>query len=79
MTTLLRETRSQRDKVILEHYAQRVDYDLAIQYDVTKLVEGLTTINDAELLSWQEQWEKRPVKVKEEALDVLYEIVFPKK
>jgi len=78
MTTLLRETRPKRKEVILEHCAQRTD-DFAVSYDVTKLLNGLTTLTDDDLLLWQSKWEKRPIKLKEEALDVLYEIIFPKK
>ncbi len=78
MTTLLKETPPDRNKVMLEHYAQRAD-NFTVAYDVTELLEGLTTLTDSDLLSWQRSWQQRSVKVKEEALDVLYQIVFPKK
>lgn len=77
MTTLLREREPKRKEVILEHFSQRND-EFVVSYDVTKLLKGLTTITDENLLLWQSKWHKRPIKLKEEALDLLYEIVFPK-
>ena len=79
MTTLLREKLPKRRENVIEHYAQRADSDFNVEYDVTKLLEGLTTLNDDNLLLWKEQWDKRHIKVKENALDILYEIVCPKK
>lgn len=78
MTTLLRETKPVRKQVIVEHFAQRAD-EFKVEYDVTKLLEGLTTLTDSNLLLWQSEWQKRYVRVKEEALDALYKIVFPLK
>lgn len=77
MTTLLRQSKPIRKKAVLEHYAQQRADKFSVAYDVTKLLEGLTTLTDTDLLSWQSNWQKRPVKVKEEALEALYEIVFP--
>lgn len=79
MTTLLREAIPDRKKDILEHYAQRADEKLAISYDISKFLEGLITLTDANLSLWKSVWEKRPIRLKEEAMDVLYEIVAPKK
>lgn len=77
MTTLLRRSEPIRKKVILEHSAQQRADEFSVAYDVTKLLEGLKTLTDTDLLLWQSNWQKRPIKVKEEALEVLYEIVFP--
>lgn len=77
MTTLLRQSEPIRKKAVLEHYAQQRADEFSVAYDVTKLLEGLKTLTDTDLLLWQSNWQKRPVKVKEEALEVLYEIVFP--
>ena len=78
MTTLLRETEPVRKKVILEHFEKRAD-GFRVEYDVTKLLSELTVLTDSNLLLWQSEWQKRPIKLKEEALDVLYQIVFPLK
>ena len=78
MTTLLRESKPDRNKAILEHYDQRSN-DFKVEYDVSKLLAGLTVLTDNNLLLWQSEWQKRPIKLKEEALDVLYQIVFPLK
>lgn len=78
MTTLLRESKPDRNKAILEHYDQRSN-DFKVEYDVSKLLAGLTVLTDNNLLLWQREWQKRPIKLKEEALDVLYQIVFPLK
>ena len=77
MTTLLKETKPVRKKIILEHSAQRAD-EFKVEYDVEKLLKKLTVLTDNHLLSWQNEWNKRPLKLKEEALDALYKIVFPK-
>ena len=77
MTTLLRQSEPIRKKAVLEHYAQQRTDEFSVAYDVTKLLEGLKTLTDTDLLLWQNNWQNRPVKVKEEALEVLYEIVFP--
>lgn len=79
MTTLLRETTPDRKKAILEHYAQREDDKPKISYDVSKFLEGLVTLTDDNLSLWKQNWDRRPIKLTEEALDVLYEIVAPKR
>ena len=78
MTTLLRESKPDRNKAILEYYDQRSN-DFKVEYDVSKLLAGLTVLTDNNLLLWQSEWQKRPIKLKEEVLDVLYQIVFPLK
>ena len=77
MTTLLRQSEPIRKKVVLEHYAQQRVDEFSVAYDVAKPLEGLKTLTDNDLLLWQSNWQKRPVKVKEEAMDVLYSVVFP--
>lgn len=77
MVTLLKETKPVRNKLILEHSAQRAD-EFKVEYDVEKLLKKMTVLTDNHLLSWQNVWNKRPLKLKEEALDALYKIVFPK-
>ncbi len=79
MTTLLRKNKIKKDIIVHEQhqYAQRAD-EFKVEYDVKKLLAELTVLTDDHLLSWQNEWNKRPVKLKEEALDVLYRIVFPK-
>lgn len=79
MTTLLKEKVPNRKRTILEHYAQRADDSFVVEYDVTKLLKELTVLTDKNILQWSEDWKKRAVQVKEEALDELYKIVFPKK
>ena len=78
MTTLLRERIPDRKKAILEHSYQRADAHLQISYDVSKFLEGLVVLNDSDLDLWQQKWGSRPIKLKEDALDMLYEIVAPK-
>ena len=77
MTTLLRQSEPIRKKVIFEHSAQQRADEFSVAYDVTKLLEGLKKLTDDDLLLWQSNWQKRSVKVKEEALEALYRIVFP--
>lgn len=79
MTTLLRTNYPDRKKKFLEHFAQRADGELSINYDVTKLLNELTVLKEQDLTSWKEIWDRRPIKIKEEALDLLYEIVYPPK
>lgn len=79
MTTLLRRSEPIRKKVILEHSAQQRSDEFSVAYDVTKLLKELKTLTDTDLLLWQSKWQKRSVRVQEEALEVLYEIVFPMK
>lgn len=80
MTSLLRETEPLRKKMVIEHFAeQRADDVFAVEYDVTKLLNGFETLTDGQLLLWSQKWRDRPVKVREEALDELYGIAFPKK
>lgn len=38
----------------------------------------MITLTDIALSKWNENWNKRPIKVSEEALDELYRIVFSK-
>ena len=77
MTTLLRQSEPIRKKAIIEHYAQQRADEFSVAYDVAKPLEGLKTLTDTDLLLWQSNWQKRKIKAKEEALDALYEIVFP--
>ncbi len=62
-------------KIILEHSAYS---DINIKYDVSKILKELTQINDSTLLDLRDKWNNRPIMCKEEALDVLYEIIYPK-
>lgn len=78
MTTMLREKEPTRKKAIVEHFAQRAENSINIEYDVTKLLRDLTILTDNNLSTWYEVWQRRPINVKEEALDVLYKIVFQK-
>ena len=79
MTTLLRENKIKKETIVHEQhqYAQRTD-EFKVEYDVKKLLKELTKLTDTHLLLWKYEWNKRPVKLKEEALDVLYKVVFPK-
>lgn len=78
MTTMLRKKDPERRKAVVEHFAQRAYDSFNIEYDVTKLLQDLNILTDNNLSSWYENWQKRPIKVKEEALDELYGTVFPK-
>ena len=73
MMTLIKST--QPRKIILEHSAYS---DINIKYDVSKILKELTRINDTTLLSWRDKWNNRSILCKEEPLDVLYEIIYPK-
>ena len=73
MMTLIKST--QPRKIILEHSAYS---DINIKCDVSKILKELTQINDSTLLDWRDKWNNRPIMCKEEALDVLYEIIYPK-
>lgn len=79
MTTLLREKTPDRKTGFLEHYAQRADGEISISYDVSKILSGLVSLTDDNLISWGKEWAKIPAKPKEEALNVLYSIIAPKK
>ena len=78
MTTMLRSKCPQRKKKVIEHFAQDSRDKLTIQYDVKKAMGEMITLTDTALSKWNENWNKRPIKVSEEALDELYRIVFPK-
>ena len=73
MMTLIKST--QPRKIILEHSAYS---DINIKYDVSKILKELTQINDTTLLSWRDKWNNCSTMCKEEPLDVLYEIIYPK-
>lgn len=73
MMTLIKST--QPRKIILEHSAYS---DINIKYDVSKILKELTQINDSTLLDWRDKWNNRPIMCKEEALEILYEIIYPK-
>lgn len=74
MMTLIQSTPPRKD--FLEHFEHRDD--IKIKYDVSKFLKELTKIDDDILLSWENKWNKHPIKCKEEALEVLYEIIYPK-
>lgn len=78
MTTMLRSKYPQRKKKVIEHFAQDSRDKLTIQYDVKKAMGEMITLTDTALSKWNENWNKQPIKVSEEALDELYRIVFPK-
>lgn len=78
MTTMLRERKICKNDLVLEHASQYSRGDFAVEYDVSELLKGLKILTDDDLIRWNESWKKRPVKVKEDALDELYKIVFPK-
>lgn len=78
MTTMLRERKNCKNDLVLEHASQYSRGDFAVEYDVSELLKGLKTLTDDDLIRWNESWKKRPVRVKEDALDELYKIVFPK-
>ena len=77
MMSLLKSNEPNRHKYILEYGESHSD-TFTVKYDVSKLLKGLAEIKDADLLTWKNKWNKRIVKCKEEALDVLYEIIYPK-
>lgn len=79
MTTMLRKKDPDRRENIIEHYYTRDSRDKPIvQYDIAKARAEMPDLTDDHLKQWAERWEKRPIKVKEEALDELYKIVFPR-
>lgn len=78
MTTMLEPKNPDRRKSMLEHFEHRAKDDVKIQYDVTKALEGMTQLTDEILMAWSKKCEGHPVKISEESLDALYEIVFPK-
>lgn len=78
MTTILRTHEPDRKKYVLEHFAQDSRDKFIVQYDVSKALSGMTTLTDDHLKRWNENWQKRPLKLEEEALDELYKITFPK-
>lgn len=80
MTTMLRQKQPERRKMIMEHSAKQSRYDLKVEYDVTKALNEMLLLQDDHMKEWHELWSKRPKELhfKEEALDTLYEIVFPK-
>ena len=73
MMTLIKST--QPRKIILERSAYS---DINIKYDVSKILKELTQIDDTTLLSWRDKWNNCSTMCKEEPLDVLYEIIYPK-
>lgn len=75
MMTLIKTSIPDRIRYILEHYEHR---DVNIKYDVSKFLKDLTKIDENILLSWEDKWHKRPIASKEEALDMLYEIICTK-
>lgn len=79
MTTMLPCKRPSRCEKILEHYERFSQNALKIQYDIDKALNQMTELSDENLINWATKWDKRAIKIKEEALDVLYEIMFPKK
>lgn len=79
MTTMLRERQPRKAISESTHFQHSSTRDsIAIEYDVSKALSGMTTLSDIQLQQWNENWSKRPIKVPEEALDELYKIVFPK-
>lgn len=82
MINLIKETSPIRTKPFFEHSSFNQRNDININYDVSKLLKELKEIKDNDLLSWQQIWCNHPInnkKYKAEALDTLYEIIFPKK
>ena len=79
MTTMLRPKQPDRAKQIIEHFEQRAEASLKVQYDVSKALEQMVQLSDDALVDWDQRWSQYPVKVKEEALDLLYKIAFPKR
>ncbi len=78
MTTVLPSKRPDRAQHIVEHFEQRAEASLKVQYDVSKALRQMVNLSDDNLLNWNQRWDKYPIKIKEEALDLLYEIAFPK-
>lgn len=72
MMTLIKSTLP--SKIISEHSAYS---DINIKYDVSKILNELTRIDDDTMRIWETNWNKRTIKSKE-ALDVLYETIYPK-
>lgn len=78
MTTMLQTIRPNRKEKIIEHFAKDSLDKPTFKYDVKKALSGMIKLTDEQLKQWNDNWMKRPVRVKEEALDELYKIVFPK-
>ncbi len=79
MTSLLKENKPDKKQFILEYAEQRADNVPKFAYDVQALLDGLTTLTDQHLTTWLKMWNDRPLKLPEEALEVLYQVVFPLK
>ena len=65
--------------MIMEHSSQQSRYDLKVKYDVTKALNEMIDLEDNHMEEWYELWNKQTKELgyKGEALDTLYEIVFP--
>lgn len=81
MTTMLRNKKPDRKMQIIEHSNFDSRDKIEIEYDVSAAIRDMTVLKDSHLQSWSNEWVKRPdvLRFPEEALDVLYKIVYPNK
>lgn len=79
MTTMLQRKQPKRSEMIMEHSSQQSRYDLKVKYDVTKALNEMIDLEDNHMEEWYELWNEQTKELgyKGEALDTLYEIVFP--
>lgn len=75
MTTMLKERSPIRKSMVLEHNAEN---KFQVHYDVTKVLKTMPQLSDDALKTWKNKWKNNPGNFNEEALDMLYSIVFPK-
>ena len=79
MTTMLRTIEPDRTKIVVEHFSQDTRSRPQFEYDVSKALKGLSTLTDDHLRQWYDKWQHRATPFRENALDELYKITFPKR
>ena len=65
--------------MIMEYSSRQSSCDLKVKYDVTKALNEMISLEDIHMKKWYELWNKQSKELdyNGEALDTLYEIVFP--
>lgn len=75
MTSMLRVTPPEREGAILEHtYMEFAKSELNVKYDVNKLLKGMITLTDSDLLDWKNSYNGKNYQYSN-AFDCLYNIM----
>lgn len=70
MSTMIRQTRPEREKITLEHSSQEIRNALDIQYEVGRFLKNMKSLTNNDLSKWKER-----AHPDEFALDTLYKML----